>query len=90
MMDKRIIAIMGATGAQGGGLARAIAAEAGLDTGQVLTGEDLAPLGDAVLAQRVGAVGVFARIMPEQKGFPRFIDRLYFVIYQKKRKLRHS
>jgi Ca2+-transporting ATPase len=47
--------------------ARAIAAEAGLDTGQVLTGEDLAPLGDAVLAQRVGAVGVFARIMPEQK-----------------------
>lgn len=47
--------------------ARAIAAEAGIAAGDVLTGDDLAALDDAALAQRLKTVTVFARIMPEQK-----------------------
>ena len=48
--------------------ARAIAEQAGLDVaGGMLTGESLASMSDAELRKRVGAVGVFARIMPEQK-----------------------
>jgi Ca2+-transporting ATPase len=47
--------------------ARAIAAEAGIADGDVLTGDDLAALDDAALAQRLPTVTVFARIMPEQK-----------------------
>jgi Ca2+-transporting ATPase len=47
--------------------ARAIAREAGLDSSQVLTGEDIQELDDPALAQRAKAVCVFARIMPEQK-----------------------
>nr|WP_226015960.1 cation-translocating P-type ATPase [Novosphingobium sp. FKTRR1] len=47
--------------------ARAIAIEAGIADGDVLTGDDLAALDDAELAQRLKTVTVFARIMPEQK-----------------------
>ena len=47
--------------------ARAIAAQAGLDTGDVLTGTDLEQMSDAVLAERVRSATVFARTMPEQK-----------------------
>ena len=48
--------------------ARAIAARAGLEhPDAVLTGAELALLGDAELAQRAGSTGVFARVVPEQK-----------------------
>ncbi|MDG5488819.1 cation-translocating P-type ATPase [Sphingomonas sp. BGYR3] len=47
--------------------ARAIARAAGIDEGEVITGTMLAAMDDAELAQRVRRVGVFARIMPEQK-----------------------
>ena len=47
--------------------ARAIALQAGIADGDVLTGDDLAKLDDAELAERLKTVTVFARIMPEQK-----------------------
>jgi P-type Ca2+ transporter type 2C len=47
--------------------AQAIAAQAGIDEGDVLSGNELAELSDAQLAVRLGTVSVFARIMPEQK-----------------------
>jgi len=47
--------------------ARAIATEAGIAEGDVLTGEELAALGDGALALKLKSVTVFARIMPEQK-----------------------
>jgi Ca2+-transporting ATPase len=47
--------------------ARAIATQAGLDSGDVMTGEQLEALSDTALRERVQTVGVFARIMPEQK-----------------------
>ena len=48
--------------------ARAVAIEAGLrDSGNVLTGDDLAQLSDAELQTRIADTTVFARIMPEQK-----------------------
>jgi len=48
--------------------ARAIAQQAGLDVaGGTLTGESLAQMSDSELRERVGAIGIFARIMPEQK-----------------------
>ena len=47
--------------------ARAIAAQAGIADGDVLTGVDLAALDDVQLAERLKTVTVFARIMPEQK-----------------------
>jgi Ca2+-transporting ATPase len=47
--------------------ARAIALQAGIDARAVLSGEELAKLGDAELAERIGGIDVFARIMPEQK-----------------------
>jgi Ca2+-transporting ATPase len=47
--------------------ARAIASAAGIADGDVLTGDELATLDGAALASRLGRVGVFARIMPEQK-----------------------
>jgi len=47
--------------------ARSIARQAGIAEGDVLTGADLAALGDAELAERLKTVTVFARIMPEQK-----------------------
>jgi P-type Ca2+ transporter type 2C len=47
--------------------ARAIAQQAGLDTAQVTTGEELERLNATELSRRVAATKVFARIMPEQK-----------------------
>jgi len=47
--------------------ARAIARAAGIDADDVLTGEELAALSDDALRQRIGTIGVCARIMPEQK-----------------------
>lgn len=45
----------------------AIARQAGIAADDVLTGEELAIMPDEVLRQRLRAVGVCARIMPEQK-----------------------
>ena len=47
--------------------ARSIAAAAGIEDGEVLTGTQLDALDDAALAERLKRVSVFARIMPEQK-----------------------
>lgn len=47
--------------------ARAIAEEAGMATGGVMTGAELASLSDAELASRVGQIDIFARVMPEHK-----------------------
>lgn len=47
--------------------ARAIATQAGIEQGDVLTGTELDAMDDAALAARLGNVTVFARIMPEQK-----------------------
>jgi P-type Ca2+ transporter type 2C len=47
--------------------ARAIALQAGIAEGEVLTGPELESIDDAALAKRLDDVTVFARIMPEQK-----------------------
>ncbi len=47
--------------------ARAIAAQAGLATEAVLTGDDIEAMGDAELVKRVQTISVFARIRPTQK-----------------------
>ena len=47
--------------------ARAIAREAGLAADDLVSGEALGAMDDALLAQRVRTATVFARIMPEQK-----------------------
>jgi Ca2+-transporting ATPase len=47
--------------------ARAIAQQAGLDVGQVLTGDRLEHIDDSELTRLARTAGVFARIMPEQK-----------------------
>jgi P-type Ca2+ transporter type 2C len=47
--------------------ARAIADRAGLDANRVVSGEELARLDDAALAECLRTATVFARIMPEQK-----------------------
>ncbi len=47
--------------------ARAIASQAGIAEGDILTGDDLTTLDDSQLAERLKTVTVFARIMPEQK-----------------------
>ena len=47
--------------------ALAIARQAGIATGGVLTGQEIATLDEPVLRERVADVRVFARIMPEQK-----------------------
>jgi len=47
--------------------ARAIARQAGLDSEDLVTGEELDQLSESALAQRVRTATVFARIMPEQK-----------------------
>jgi len=49
------------------GTARAVAREAGLSGGAVLTGRDLEELSDEALAERIGDVTVFARVVPTQK-----------------------
>ncbi len=45
----------------------AIARSAGLQEGDVVTGDELRELDDSALAERIGRVRVFARILPEQK-----------------------
>lgn len=47
--------------------ARAVARQAGLEAGDLVTGQELDGLSDAALAARVRTATVFARIMPEQK-----------------------
>ncbi len=47
--------------------ARAIARQAGIADGDVMTGADMAELDEAQLVERLKTVTVFARIMPEQK-----------------------
>ncbi len=47
--------------------ARAIARQAGILAEDLLTGIEMAELGDAALATRIRRTSVFARIMPEQK-----------------------
>ena len=47
--------------------ARAIAAQAGIDNGAVLSGEEMAALSPAELARRAATVHVFARVRPQQK-----------------------
>jgi P-type Ca2+ transporter type 2C len=47
--------------------ARAIAQQAGIDVGDLMSGQDIARLDDAALAERVRTATVFARIQPEQK-----------------------
>jgi Ca2+-transporting ATPase len=47
--------------------ARAIAQQAGLDAREVLTGDELARLGDAELQQRLRTASICARIAPTQK-----------------------
>ena len=54
--------------------AQAIAAQAGIEAQAVLSGEALAELDDAALADRIKSVSVFARIMPTQK--LRLVDAL--------------
>ena len=47
--------------------AQAIARQAGLDAGDLVTGQELETLSETDLARRVRTATVFARIMPEQK-----------------------
>jgi Ca2+-transporting ATPase len=47
--------------------ARAIAAEAGLETAHIVTGDDLERLDPTQLRERVCEATVFARVMPQQK-----------------------
>jgi P-type Ca2+ transporter type 2C len=47
--------------------ARSIATQAGIASGDVMTGAELETLDDVALANRLASVTVFARIMPEQK-----------------------
>jgi Ca2+-transporting ATPase len=47
--------------------ARAIARQAGIDAQVCVTGDEIAALSDAALAERLRDATVFARIMPEQK-----------------------
>jgi len=47
--------------------ARAIAAQAGIDAGHILTGAELAVMDEVALSGRIEATTIFARIMPQQK-----------------------
>ena len=49
------------------GTALNIAQQAGIEASEVLSGEQIAAMDDATLAQRVRQVNVFARVRPEQK-----------------------
>ncbi len=59
----RVVMITGDHGAT----AQAIALDAGIEAGDVLTGPDLAALDDVTLTQRLPGTSVFARITPDQK-----------------------
>jgi Ca2+-transporting ATPase len=47
--------------------AKAIATQAGIADGDLMTGDEVAVLSDEALAARIGQISVFARTMPEQK-----------------------
>src|SRR5690606_8827727 len=47
--------------------ASAIAEQAGFGPGGVMTGADIAGIDDEELARRIGAIAIFARVMPDQK-----------------------
>ena len=47
--------------------ARAIATAAGIDSGKLLTGDELEKTDAAALTQRIASVNVFARVTPQQK-----------------------
>ncbi|MGD9810561.1 MAG: cation-translocating P-type ATPase [Sphingobium sp.] len=47
--------------------ARAIADQAGIESGTLMTGAEVAALSDEALAAHAGSVAIFARTMPEQK-----------------------
>jgi len=47
--------------------ASAIAEKAGIAAGDVMTGEEMRRLSDEELAQRIGSIAIFARVMPDQK-----------------------
>jgi Ca2+-transporting ATPase len=47
--------------------ARAVAAGAGIDGNEVLTGAEMAGMDAATLAERIAAVNVFARVTPQEK-----------------------
>jgi P-type Ca2+ transporter type 2C len=49
------------------GTARAIGIEAGMRTGEVVTGPELDEISDDELAKRIGSIDIFARVVPEQK-----------------------
>lgn len=49
------------------GTALAIAREAGLDAGEVITGAELDLLSEAELSQRLRKANIFARVVPDQK-----------------------
>lgn len=59
----RVVMITGDHAATAGAIAR----EAGIVTGGIVTGAELATLDDAALAARLADVTIFARIQPEQK-----------------------
>jgi P-type Ca2+ transporter type 2C len=47
--------------------AAAIAAQAGIESTSVLTGDDIAAMNESALAHRVASVNIFARVKPQQK-----------------------
>jgi Ca2+-transporting ATPase len=47
--------------------ARSIASDAGIESDNLITGQDLAGLDDSELGKRLRVTNIFARIMPEQK-----------------------
>lgn len=47
--------------------ARAIAVQAGIESGGIITGADLMAMDAAILADRIRDVNIFARVRPEQK-----------------------
>jgi len=63
----RVVMITGDYPATARAIARQAGINAGLDTEELLTGDDLDHIDDAELARRARTATVFARIMPEQK-----------------------
>jgi Ca2+-transporting ATPase len=54
--------------------AQAVAQQAGIHPGEVITGPELEAMSDQELSQRIGGTSVFARVVPEQK--LRIVDAL--------------
>jgi Ca2+-transporting ATPase len=49
------------------GTARAVAVDAGLQSREIMTGQQLDATSDEALASRIGTIDIFARVVPEQK-----------------------